>query len=94
MTNQDEKLNEILEDCVDKYFPKGDKRRGEALVLMAKAHIEIEKARQQERKRIIEMIELNYNHLKGASATYFLKGKSWMLLEILDQLKNSEANGK
>ncbi len=32
-----EKINEIK--SLDKYFPKGDKRRGEALVLVAEAFL-------------------------------------------------------
>jgi len=32
-----EKINEI--ESLDKYFPKGDKRRGEALVLVAEAFL-------------------------------------------------------
>lgn len=33
----DMELIDILVEVVDKYFPKGDKRRGEALVVMAKS---------------------------------------------------------
>lgn len=41
-------IEETLDDYLEKYFPKGDNRRGEAMVLYAKAQIEIDKARDEE----------------------------------------------
>jgi len=55
-------------DPIDQYFPKGDKRRGQALVVNAFGHIEGRKEREAE---IIEIINkarkkyyLNPNELK------------------------------
>ena len=55
-------------DPIDQYFPKGDKRRGQALVVNAVGHIEGRKEREAE---IIEIINkarkkyyLNPNELK------------------------------
>lgn len=46
------KINKVLENVLDKYFPKGDKARGRALVLFAVAQIEIDKAKGD--RRLIE----------------------------------------
>ena len=48
MTNQtDDEINKVLEDELDKQFPKGDKARGRALVLFAIAQMEIKKAQDE-----------------------------------------------
>ncbi|MEE9364800.1 MAG: hypothetical protein V3U92_19540 [Cellulophaga sp.] len=52
-----EKINEALEDCIDSQFPKGDKARGKALVLLGIAHIEIRKAREGEIKKMDNFID-------------------------------------
>jgi uncharacterized protein YbgA (DUF1722 family) len=40
---QDKKVNEFIEEELDVQFPKGDKARGRALVLVAVAQHEIDK---------------------------------------------------
>lgn len=39
-------LDDTLEETLDFYFPKGDSRRGEALIIFAKARIEIDKIKE------------------------------------------------
>ena len=39
------KINKRIEDELDKQFPKGDKARGKALVIVAIAHLELEKVK-------------------------------------------------
>ncbi len=46
-------INEILENELDKQFPKGDKARGRALVLFAIAQIELNKL--EEKRKYWEM---------------------------------------
>ena len=50
-------VNEELEKVLDKHFPKGHKERGKALVLFAQAQCEIEKARKDERERILAFLK-------------------------------------
>lgn len=38
-------INKELEELVEKYFPKGHKDRGSALVLLGVAHVEIDKVK-------------------------------------------------
>lgn len=54
----DEYPEKIIE-CIDKHFPKGDKRRGDALVLQAIAFIE---GKELKLKEIVKMIEEELEH--------------------------------
>ena len=42
------KINKNIEDELEKYFPKGHKERGKALVLVAIFHLELEKQKMNE----------------------------------------------
>ncbi len=48
------KLNKVIEEALEKQFPKGHIARSEALVLHAIAQIELEKAVKAERKRYLK----------------------------------------
>ena len=60
-------MEKEIQESIDQYFPKGDKRRGEALVVMAISYLEGIKAGnivdQQARERIsrLEMNETKIN---------------------------------
>jgi len=73
-----EKINEI--ESLDKYFPKGDKRRGEALILVAEAFL-LGKATAQKKKqgmtittgqlhRIIEDLEEEHTKWEGCAGSF------------------------
>ena len=48
------KYPEKIIECIDKYFPNGDKRRGEALVLQAVAFLEGKEFKEKEILTIID----------------------------------------
>lgn len=60
----EEKYPEEIIKCIDKFFPKGNKKRGEALVLQAVAFIEGENqallSQKQEFEKMIDEIENPY----------------------------------
>ena len=69
------KLNEKLEDELDKQFKKGDKARGRALVLFAIAQIELDKKDKEIEglKYKIEELEDEFNIVSGKDAERFIQ---------------------
>lgn len=49
-----EEYPEKIIECIDEHFPKGDKRRGDALVLQAIAFIEGRELKLKEVKKVID----------------------------------------
>jgi hypothetical protein len=58
-TQDNSKINEV--ESLDKYFPKGDKRRGEALVLCAEAFLLGKTQAFEEVEKIIDEICYSYD---------------------------------
>ena len=52
-----EKINALLEEQLDELFPKGMGERGKALVLVALAQAEIEKAEKKAKLKILKELE-------------------------------------
>ena len=71
--------SEKIIECIDKYFPKGDKRRVEALVLQAVAYLE---GKEHWIKTVLEIID------KEMKATDILLEKVGML-KIKNMVKQS-----
>lgn len=77
---KNEKTNKA-EDYLDEQFPKGDKRRGEAMVLYALTKIE-------ERKELIERFETKFNTLINKYGNYGISGD--MIKQQIDDFKLKE----
>ncbi len=87
--NDRTKFPEKIIEAMEKYFPKGNKQRGKALVLQAISYIE---GKQEgilaERKRILELIELFdliINKWKGTFRA--LSDRDYALIEDYEELK-------
>jgi len=73
-------------ECIDKYFPKGNRKRGEALVLQAVAYIE---GKEQREKEILEMIDERFNWWK-INHVFSIKQSNWLKDELKQKIKGEK----